>query len=143
MLSERTSLRILIVKPSSFGDIIQMLQVVEGAWLAAEKKSLHLDIYWIVRDCFADFLKASPYISKLFIFERNNGIAGFFKLIKQIRENHYDWVIDGQGLLRSGLMTFFAKAKHKIGRKDAREGSRLFYQKTYQTTQNPAHAFEI
>lgn len=143
MPHERTSLRILIVKPSSFGDIIQMLQVVEGAYHAAEKQHIHLDIHWIVRDCFADFLKASPYISKLFIFERNNGLAGFCKLIKQIRQTTYDWVIDGQGLLRSGLMTFFAKAKHKIGRKDAREGSRIFYQKTYQPHQAPAHAVEI
>ena len=143
MLPERTSLRILIVKPSSFGDIIQMLQVIEGGYHAADKQHIHLDIHWIVRDCFADFLKASPYVSKLFIFERNNGIAGFCKLIKQIRQTEYDWVIDGQGLLRSGLMTFFAKAKHKIGRNDAREGSRIFYQKTYQLIQNPAHAVEI
>ena len=77
MPHERTSLRLLIVKPSSFGDIIQMLQVVEGAYHAAEKNNLHLDIHWIVRDCFADFLKASPYISKLLIFERNHGLAVF------------------------------------------------------------------
>lgn len=135
--------RILIVKPSSFGDIIQMLQVVEGACHAADRQHIRLDIHWIVRDCFAGFLKASPYISKLLIFERNNGIIGFFNLIRQIRQTEYDWVIDGQGLLRSGLMTFFAKSKHKIGRKDARECSRIFYQKTYQPQQNPAHAVEI
>lgn len=143
MNAQSTILRILIVKPSSFGDIIQMLQVVEGAYHAAAKNNLYLDIHWIVRDCFADFLKASPYISKLLIFERNKGISGFFRLIKQIRQTHYDWVIDGQGLLRSGLMTFFAKATHKIGRKDARECSRIFYQKNYQPDKTPAHAVEI
>ena len=119
MNAQSTILRILIVKPSSFGDIIQMLQVVEGAYHAATKNNLYLDIHWIVRDCFADFLKASPYISKLLIFERNKGISGFFRLIKQIRQTHYDWIID------------------------ARECSRIFYQKTYQPAKTPAHAVEI
>ncbi len=36
-------------------------------------------------------------------------------------------VIDLQGLLRSGLMTFFSRASRKIGFRDAREGSRIFY----------------
>ncbi len=143
MSSQPTTLKILIVKPSSFGDIVQMLQVTEGIYHPAEKNNLHLNIHWVVRDCFADFLKISPFISKLLIFERNNGISGFFKLIKQIRQTKYDWVIDGQGLLRSGLMTFLSKAKYKVGRKDARECSRIFYQKTYEPQKTPAHAVEI
>ena len=36
--------RILIVKPSAFGDVVQMLQVVEGAYRAAEKRGIFLDI---------------------------------------------------------------------------------------------------
>ena len=136
-------MKILIVKPSSLGDIIQMLQVTEGVYHSAEKRQIHLDIHWIVRDCFADFLKLSPYISKFFIFQRHKGILGFKRLVQEVRQYKYDWIIDGQGLFRSGIMTFLAKGTHKIGRKDAREGSRLFYHKTYGTHQIPAHAIEI
>ena len=136
-------MNILIVKPSSFGDIVHMLQVVEGAYREACMHALELNIHWIVRDCFADFLKCSPVISKQFIFERSKGLVGFFKLMQEVRKYRYDYVIDGQGLLRSGLMTFFAKGYCKIGRKDAREGSRLFYNEVCAPDKYPAHAIEI
>ncbi|MBI4687185.1 MAG: hypothetical protein HY756_05330 [Nitrospirae bacterium] len=48
-------------------------------------------------------------------------------LAKTLREQYYDMVIDLQGLLRSGLMTFFARSPLKIGFENAREGSRFFY----------------
>ena len=136
-------LRILVIKPSSFGDIVQMLQVMEGAYQAAKQRDIVLEIHWIVRDCFAGLLRCSPIIHSLFLFDRHGGIKGFIRLIKSIRAYTYDFVIDGQGLLRSGLMTFFAKSKHKIGRKDARECSALFYNATYAPQKEQPHAVEI
>lgn len=137
------NLRILVVKPSSFGDIVQMLQVMEGAYQSAKQQGIHLEIHWIVRDCFAGLLRCSPVIHQLFLFERHGGLKAFLRLIKAIRVYTYDYVIDGQGLLRSGLMTFFAKSKHKIGRKDARECSGWFYNATYAPGKDKSHAVEI
>ena len=135
--------RILVIKPSSFGDIVQMLQVMEGAYQSAKNQGVDLEIHWIVRDCFAGLLRCSPIIRQLFLFERHGGIKGFIRLIKAIRAYTYDFVIDGQGLLRSGLMTFFARSKHKIGRKDARECSGLFYNAIYAPQKESPHAVEI
>lgn len=135
--------RILVIKPSSFGDIVQMLQVMEGAYQAAKRQGIDLEIHWIVRDCFAGLLRYSPIIQQLFLFERHGGIKGFIRLIKAIRAYTYDFVIDGQGLLRSGLMTLFARSKHKIGRKDARECSGLFYNTTFAPQKESPHAVEI
>jgi ADP-heptose:LPS heptosyltransferase len=136
-------MRILVIKPSSFGDIVQMLQVMEGAYQSAKSQGVELEIHWIVRDCFAGLLRCSPIIHQLFLFERHGGIKGFIRLIKAIRAHTYDFVVDGQGLLRSGLMTFFARSKHKLGRKDAREGSFLFYNATYAPQKEQPHAVEI
>ena len=135
--------RILVIKPSSFGDIVQMLQVVEGAYQSAKQQGIDLEIHWIVRDSFADILRCSPIIHRLFLFERHGGLKGFIRLIRAVRSYTYDFVIDGQGLLRSGLMTFFAKSKHKIGRIDARECSGLFYNETYAPEKEHPHAVEI
>jgi ADP-heptose:LPS heptosyltransferase len=44
-----------------------------------------------------------------------------------VRRKEFDVVFDLQGLLRSGLMTKWSRAKRKVGRTDAREGSGLFY----------------
>ena len=135
--------KILIIKPSAFGDVVQMLQVVEGLYRSAEKSGIFLDIHWIIRDCFAGFLRLSPVISKLFIFERHGGVRSFCRLIKEVRAYHYDYLIDGQGLFRTGLMTFFAKATEKIGRGNAREGSRFFYKKTFMPSFEPFHEVDI
>ena len=120
-----------------------MLQVVEGLYRAAEKNGIFLDIHWIIRDCFAEFLRLSPVVSKFFIFERHSGIRGFWRLMKEVRAYRYDYLIDGQGLLRTGLMTFFAKATEKIGRGNAREGSRFFYKKTFMPSFAPFHEMDI
>lgn len=135
--------KILVIKPSSLGDIIQTLQVVEGAYKAAQKQGIELKIHWIVREIFAEIVQLSPFIEKCFIFERKGGITGFYRLMQEVRKEIYDWIFDFQGLLRSGLMTFFARGNHKIGRKDAREGSRLFYSQTYAPKGKNQHAVEV
>lgn len=135
--------KILVIKPSSFGDIIQTLQVIEGAYRAAQKQGITLQIHWIVREIFAEIVQLNPFIEKCFIFERKGGIASFCRLMQEVRKETYDWIFDFQGLLRSGLMTFFARGSHKIGRKDAREGSRLFYSKTYAPKEENLHAVDI
>ena len=135
--------RILIVKPSAFGDVVQMLQVVEGAYRAAEKRGIFLDIHWIIRDCFAEFLRLSPVISKLFLFDRHGGMRGFLRLMKEVHSHRYDYLIDGQGLLRTGIMTLFARAIEKIGRGNAREGAKFFYKKTFMPTFSPFHEMDI
>lgn len=135
--------KLLVIKPSSFGDIIQTLQVVEGACRAAQEQGIVLQIHWIVREIFAEIVQLSPFVQKCFIFERKGGIAGFYRLMKAVRQETYDWIFDFQGLLRSGLMTFFARGKQKIGRKDAREGSRVFYSKTFAPKGENPHAVEV
>ncbi|MDR0756082.1 MAG: glycosyltransferase family 9 protein [Puniceicoccales bacterium] len=135
--------RLLVIKPSSLGDIIQTLQVVEGAYHTLMGKGVFLEIHWIVRDCFYDLLALSPIIKRLFIFKRYGGIRAFIQLMREVRLHDYDYILDFQGLLRSGLMTFFAKGACKIGRTDAREGASWFYQKRcFPKTKDP-HAVEI
>ncbi|MDR0647416.1 MAG: glycosyltransferase family 9 protein [Puniceicoccales bacterium] len=135
--------RLLVIKPSSLGDIIQTLQVVEGAYRILQKKGIFLEIHWIVRDCFRDLLALSPIIKQLFIFKRYGGIRAFIRLMREVRLHNYDYILDFQGLLRSGLMTFFAKGACKIGRTDAREGASWFYQKRCFPQIKDPHAVEI
>jgi ADP-heptose:LPS heptosyltransferase len=48
-------------------------------------------------------------------------------LASSLRSERYDLVIDLQGLLRSGLITGMTRCKTRVGFKEAREGSTLFY----------------
>lgn len=118
--------KLLIIKPSSMGDIIHGLLVAE----AIKAQSPEVEIDWVVRREFAPLVEATVVVNRSLIFERSGGVGGFLRLIREIRETDYDVVLDMQGLARSGIMTLCAKAPRKIGRSDAREGARLAYSET-------------
>ena len=131
----------LIVKPSSLGDIIHGLQVVQ----TLKEQISEMKVSWIVRDTFAPLVEACDTVDHIYPFYRKGGCSGFYRLIQKIRKKKFDKVLDMQGLARSGLMTFFAKAERKIGRSDAREGARICYPEiTSLPPSGPgAHAIEI
>jgi heptosyltransferase I len=116
---------LLIIKPSSLGDIVHGLQV--AASLKAQREDLRIS--WIVREMFAPLVKLSTVVDDVHVFERAGGAKRFLALMQEVRRTKFDYVFDMQGLLRTGLMTSRARAKHKVGRTDAREGAGLFYDK--------------
>ncbi|MDR2721059.1 MAG: hypothetical protein LBB15_02105, partial [Puniceicoccales bacterium] len=116
-------MRILVIKPSSLGDIVHGLQVV-----AIMKKRIdNLQIDWVVRDCFAEAIAASGIVDQTHCFHRGAGMFAFLELLKSLRKRRYDAILDMQGLMRSGIMTFVAKSDRKIGRCDSRELAWVFY----------------
>jgi ADP-heptose:LPS heptosyltransferase len=114
---------LLIIKPSSLGDIVQALQVV--ASIKAQQPAWRVS--WIVRDIFAPIVRSSTVVDQIYVFQRHEGARGFLRLMREVRAREFDVVMDMQGLLRTGLMTKWARGRRKVGRSDAREGSSLFY----------------
>ncbi|MDR2629159.1 MAG: glycosyltransferase family 9 protein [Puniceicoccales bacterium] len=133
-------INILIIKPSSLGDITHGLQVA-----ATIKKCLsNVSIDWVVRDCFIDVVKSSRLVDKIFVFYRGQGLRKFINLISKIRKQHYDYVFDMQGLARSGVMTYFSHSDRKVGRSDAREFSWMAYNRKIPLPQvGKQHALDI
>ena len=115
--------QLLIIKPSSLGDIVHGLQVATS--LKAQCEGLRIS--WVVRDIFAPIVRASTAVDQVYIFERNSGAKGFLRLTKELRKTKFDYVFDFQGLLRSGLITSRMHAPRKVGRSDAREMAGIFY----------------
>lgn len=142
-----TSLRILcmktllVIKPSSLGDIVHALQVVQT--LAREQPGCR--ITWVVRERFAGLVQAAPFVHEAVIFRRRDGWKAFWRLLSELHQRHFDCVWDMQGLLRSGLMTAAARAPQKWGRPDAREGAGWFYNRRVERPagEGPHHALEI
>ncbi len=114
---------LLIIKPSSLGDIVHGLQVATS--LKAQVDGLRIS--WVVREIFAPIVRACEAIDEVYVFERAGGAKGFLKLTNQLRKRTFDAVFDMQGLLRTGLMTSRVHAARKVGRSDAREWSGVFY----------------
>lgn len=135
--------RVLIVKPSSLGDIIHslpFLKALKGLYPEAE-------LYWLVNRGFEKILEGNPYLSGIIPFDRSiwsrdpkKGIKGFIEIVKTIRSMKFDMVFDLQGLFRSGLISFLTGSKERIGLKYSRELSSIFYTKRLGYSKNDNHA---
>lgn len=117
---------VLIIKPSSLGDILNGLQL--AATLKAGRPDLRIS--WVVADAFAPVVRDCLTVDRVFVFERKGGVGGFVRLLRELRRERFDLVLDLQGLARSGLMTWAARAPRKVGRSDSREGAGFFYHET-------------
>ncbi|MGI9241031.1 MAG: glycosyltransferase family 9 protein [Verrucomicrobiales bacterium] len=121
---------LLVVKPSSLGDVVHTLPSV-----ALIKRAYpQLAIRWVVRSEFMPLLDGNPDLDGVIEFPRSEmrGPGGVFKLLRwskqALREPEVpELVIDFQGLLRSGVMARRSGAAEIIGLSDAREGSRFFH----------------
>lgn len=138
--------KILIIKPSSLGDVIHALP-----FLKAIKDTFHdAHIEWVISKSCEGILTENPLIDELIVFDKDSwkNLKNISKtlreikvLIKTLRAKNVDMVIDLQGLLRSGLITFLARAPLKIGFKNSREGSSIFYNKKV-STEKGLHAVD-
>jgi heptosyltransferase I len=103
--------RILVIKPSSFGDIIQANPV-----LTALKKSFPgCSVTWLVADKWQDALDLFTGLDGRIVWRRDSLPGGYIEAIKKARAGKFDLVIDLQGLARSAFMAFMSGAKKVIG----------------------------
>lgn len=132
---------ILVIKPSSLGDIVHGLQVAE----ALRRGLPEARIAWIAARPFAPLVRACATVSDVFEFQRRGGVRGFLRLIREIRRRRFDAVLDLQGLARSGLMAACARGTRKFGRADSREGARWLVRERVKLPRGGprAHALEI
>jgi heptosyltransferase I len=120
-------MQILILKPSSLGDIVCSLPVAQSI----RDQMPDAEISWVVKTRFSEILKRCPTVNGQIIeFDHAPGLRGLLAIrtvMKSLRGRHFDAVLDFQGLLRTGLMAWSAKSSLKVGSVEAREGSRLAY----------------
>ncbi|MBN2445321.1 MAG: lipopolysaccharide heptosyltransferase I [Phycisphaerae bacterium] len=124
--------RILIIKPSSLGDIVHALPVL--AALRAARPDAH--IAWLVNHGFAPLIEGHPLLDEVILFDRRSYgqmhrrvsvLGAFGRFVHELRERRFDLVVDLQGLFRSGFLALVSGARHRIGFQNAREFASLFY----------------
>jgi lipopolysaccharide heptosyltransferase I len=121
-------MKILIIKPSALGDIVQALPVLTGL----RRRWPDAQIDWIVADSLREILEGHPALNKIILYPRQrwNGphrLPEIWRWGRRLRDEHYDLTLDLQGLLRSALMTWAAGSPRRLGLLSAREGARAFY----------------
>src|SRR5258706_8233072 len=128
-------MRILIVKPSSLGDVIHALPTVN----LIRRQFPDAHITWLINSELASLLQRCPVIDDRIEFYRRSS-GSWFSLLRRLRRERFDLVLDLQGLLRSGLFTFATRAARRIGLSDARRGANLFYNEVVEGPR--AHAID-
>jgi len=122
----------LIIKPSALGDIVHSLPFLS----VVKKRFPNARIDWVVAHGLHKFLEGHPMIDRLWVIKKDqwkkiNNLNHTLKEINELRNGlkaaHYDVSIDLSGLLRSGIITYFSKAKIRLGFKESDEGSPFFY----------------
>lgn len=123
---------ILIIKPSSLGDIVLALPA-----LSALRKSFpEARINWLIRPEFAPLLQNHPHLDQVIVFDRKflgkawynlRALKSLFLLIAQLRRSRFDAVFDLQGLLRTALLAWLSGCRNRFGMANARELARIFY----------------
>lgn len=146
-LAGRRFERILIIKPSSAGDVLHALPVVRG--LRAALPQAHLA--WLVGAAFTDLLALEPGLDEVISFDRRyfarvgrrwSPTRDFVRFVGELRRRGFDLVIDLQGLFRSGFLARACRARVRIGFRDARELAWMFYTHPLRTRQDAAHAVD-
>jgi lipopolysaccharide heptosyltransferase I len=135
--------KILIVKPSSLGDIIHALPTVRILRRAHPKAH----IAWLVNDTFAPLLDRCPIIDRVIPFARRrlgrlSGIPEALRFARSLKTEGFDWAVDLQCLLRSALLSCASGARRCTGLADGREGSTFFYNEIIKLPPPPTHAVD-
>ncbi|MEW6713807.1 MAG: lipopolysaccharide heptosyltransferase I [Nitrospirota bacterium] len=127
-------MKILIIKPSSLGDIIHALPFLK----AVKDRFPDASVDWAVSKNLLGILEDNPLINELIVFDKDSWKSiknipktsrDISRLRKTLKSRNYDIVVDLQGLLRSGLISLSTPSPLRVGFADAREGSRFMYNK--------------
>lgn len=143
-------MNILIIRLSAIGDVVHALAMVAPL----KKKYPGCRITWVIEEETANLLEHYPGIDRVIVSRRKRWLrqirgGQMFKALRQaaafvkmLRSDRYDLVLDFQGLFKSGIIAFLSRSKRKIGYRNARELSPLFYSEYAPATAFNDHALK-
>lgn len=140
-------MKILILKPSSLGDVVHALPVLRLLKLHRPESK----IFWWLEAGLVPLLADDADLAGIFSFERKSWSSPsnwtqYFECVRRMRRERFDLAIDLQGLARSGLFAWLANADTAIGldnpREGAREGARLYYDRLTPRSLPGTHAVD-
>lgn len=112
--------RILIVKTSAIGDVIQAFQTV--SYLKARWPDVQID--WVIEKRFEHLVCAHPLIDQVLCIDSKSWkkrplspktIKEVISFIKRLKQQSYDCLFDLQGNIKSSFVDYFARASVKVG----------------------------
>jgi lipopolysaccharide heptosyltransferase I len=136
-------MKVLILKPSSLGDVIQALPVLR----LIKRHRRDAEVWWWIDEGLAPLLEGDPDLAGLFLFRRKRWgnprhWPEMLHTVLELRRHNFDWVIDLQSLARTGAIAWLANGKLLAGLDEVREGARGFYDLVVRRPSYHTHAVD-
>ncbi|MHC4194054.1 MAG: glycosyltransferase family 9 protein [Planctomycetota bacterium] len=135
---------ILLIKPSSLGDVVLALP----ALTALRRGFPEAKISWLVRPEFAPLLENHPHLDSILTFDRKflgkawynpRAFGALLSLIRRLKSDKFDLVIDFQGLFRTASLAWLSGCKKRLGMTTSRELAHIFYTDSVPQNQDCVH----
>ncbi|MDC0231310.1 glycosyltransferase family 9 protein [Aureispira] len=105
-------MKYLIIQTAFIGDVVLATPLIEQL----KKNDSSCSIDFLLRKGNESLLLGHPHINEILVFnKKKHKYANLFRLIKTIRSNSYDCVINIQRFFTTGLITALSGSKIKIG----------------------------
>lgn len=120
--------KILLMKFSGFGNIVLALPTIRGI----RKKYPLAEIVFLTHTINSSIIERDPAINKIITFDIEKGtiktFINIFILLFKLRRENFDFIFDFEQFSRfSALVSFFSKAKTKIGFSTKGQGREKLY----------------
>lgn len=102
--------KILIIRFSSFGDIVQASSVC----LALKQRFPQAQIDWVTRSDMSGFLSCIKEIDHIWSFDRKKGLGGLIRLGFELRKAGFTHVYDAHANVRSLILSLILRSFSKI-----------------------------
>lgn len=93
--------KILIIRFSSIGDIIQCMGVVGGL---IRRFGPEVEIHWITRKDMTGTLATDGRIHRIWAFDKKTGLKGLLAMAGELAKEHFDYIYDAHNNIRSHVL---------------------------------------
>ena len=127
---------ILLIKPSSLGDIVHAMPTCAAIHRAYPKARLT----WLVKREWAGLVERIDGVDRVWPVEST--LQGWLSEVSPLRAEGFDLVMDLQGLFRSAAIGWLTGSPLLVGFANGREGSPWFYSRRVPVPQLEMHAVD-
>ncbi|PVX51725.1 heptosyltransferase-2 [Balneicella halophila] len=99
-MGEKKKIKILIIRFSSIGDVLQCMGIIGGI----RKRYPSAEIHWVVRSDIAPILEIDSRIDKIWAFDKNNGFKGLWDLTGKLHKENFTHIYDAHSNIRSNII---------------------------------------